>query len=131
MFSPRDSESAGAAGEPGAVAADDACEATDDALQNSDADHASPPPGSQPTASGQCGRESVEAIVVTFLLIMMFKTFIGDMYVIPTGSMAPTLMGQHVDVVCPSCGFSYQQNASRESQDFDTDGNGSLDDWEQ
>ena len=33
---------------------------------------------------------------------------------IPTGSMAPTLMGRHKEIVCPQCGFTYTVNADRE-----------------
>ena len=33
---------------------------------------------------------------------------------IPTGSMAPTLMGRHKEVACPQCGFTYTVNASDE-----------------
>ena len=31
----------------------------------------------------------------------------AEAFVIPTGSMAPTLMGRHKEVVCPSCGYTY------------------------
>ena len=31
---------------------------------------------------------------------------------IPTGSMAPTLMGRHKDLDCPKCGYEYQVSAS-------------------
>ncbi len=35
-------------------------------------------------------------------------------FVIPTGSMAPTLMGRHKELACPECGFVYAVNASEE-----------------
>ena len=34
---------------------------------------------------------------------------------IPTGSMAPTLMGRHKDVICPKCGFRYSASGSDEA----------------
>ena len=35
-------------------------------------------------------------------------------FVIPTGSMAPTLMGRHKEITCPECGYVYTVNAHRE-----------------
>jgi signal peptidase I len=37
-----------------------------------------------------------------------------ETFVVPTGAMAPTIMGRHKDVVCPKCGCPYQVNASVE-----------------
>lgn len=62
-------------------------------------------------------RETVESIVVAILLAFLFRTFVGEAFVIPTGSMAPTLQGNHKDVVCPKCKYGYQANASVENDD--------------
>jgi signal peptidase I len=67
-------------------------------------------------------RETVESIVVAILLAFLFRTFVGEAFVIPTGSMAPTLQGNHKDVVCPKCKFGYQANASVENDDHWTQG---------
>ncbi len=53
-------------------------------------------------------RETIEAIVVAFILAFIFRTFVAEAFVIPTGSMATTLMGRHRDLECPNCGFPYQ-----------------------
>ncbi|MGC4002733.1 MAG: signal peptidase I [Pirellulales bacterium] len=53
-------------------------------------------------------RETIESIAVAFMLAFMFKTFLAEMFVIPTGSMAPTLQGRHYDLVCPECGEEYR-----------------------
>ena len=37
-------------------------------------------------------RETVEAFVVAFILALLFRAFLAEAFVIPTGSMAPTLM---------------------------------------
>ena len=50
----------------------------------------------------------------------VFKTFEAEAFVIPTGSMAPTLMGRHKDVICPQCGYRYSASGSEEA---DRDGN--------
>lgn len=59
-------------------------------------------------------RETVEAFVVAFILALLFRAFLAEAFVIPTGSMAPTLMGAHKDLVCDQCGTSFQVGASRE-----------------
>jgi len=65
-------------------------------------------------------RETFESIVVAFVLAFLFRTFIAEAFVIPTGSMAPTLFGRHKDVQCPQCGYDYEVSASHE---LDQDGN--------
>ena len=59
-------------------------------------------------------RETIESIVIAFVLAFLFRTFEAEAFVIPTGSMAPTLMGRHKDVLCPKCGCPYQVGASEE-----------------
>ncbi|MHC4401331.1 MAG: signal peptidase I [Planctomycetota bacterium] len=64
-------------------------------------------------------REIVESVVIAFVLAFLFRTFEAEAFVIPTGSMAPTLMGRHKDVICPKCGYQFQVSASDEV-DHDT-----------
>jgi signal peptidase I len=59
-------------------------------------------------------RDTVEAIVVAFILALVVRGFEAQAFVIPTGSMAPTLMGRHKELACPQCGFVYVLNASEE-----------------
>lgn len=59
-------------------------------------------------------RETIESIVIAFVLAFLFRTFEAEAFVIPTGSMAPTLMGRHKDVECPKCHYRYQVSASEE-----------------
>jgi signal peptidase I len=59
-------------------------------------------------------RETVEAIVVAMILALLVRGFEAEAFVIPTGSMAPTLMGRHKEINCPQCGFLYSINASDE-----------------
>jgi signal peptidase I len=68
---------------------------------------------------GESVRDSVEAVVVAVILTLTFRTFLGENYQIPTGSMAPTLQGRHMDVVCDECGYQYRTGASVENE---TDG---------
>lgn len=57
---------------------------------------------------GRTVREIFESISIAFVLAFLFRTFLAEMFVIPTGSMAPTLFGQHKDVECPECGAPFQ-----------------------
>lgn len=59
-------------------------------------------------------RELVESLVVALFLAFLFKTFEAEAFVIPTGSMAPTLMGRHKDVECSQCSYQFQVSASEE-----------------
>ncbi len=59
-------------------------------------------------------RETVESVVVAFVLAFLFRTFEAEAFVIPTGSMAPTLMGRHKDLACDHCGFPYRVSAKDE-----------------
>jgi signal peptidase I len=59
-------------------------------------------------------RETIESVVVAFVLAFLFRTFEAEAFVIPTGSMAPTLMGRHKDLTCPICGYPFRVSASDE-----------------
>ncbi len=72
-------------------------------------------PSPPPDSLSRGVRETIEAIAIAFALAFLFKTFEAEAFVIPTGSMAPTLMGRHKDVVCPKCGFRYSASASEEA----------------
>lgn len=57
-------------------------------------------------------RETIESVVVAFVLAFLFRTFEAEAFVIPTGSMAPTLFGQHRDIHCEQCGTRFAVGAS-------------------
>jgi signal peptidase I len=59
-------------------------------------------------------RETIESVVIAFVLAFLFRTFEAEAFVIPTGSMAPTLMGRNKDLVCPECGYPFEVSASEE-----------------
>ncbi len=59
-------------------------------------------------------RDTVEAVVVALILALVVRGFEAQAFVIPTGSMAPTLMGRHKEIACPECGFVFSVNASEE-----------------
>ena len=53
---------------------------------------------------------------MAFILALVVRGFEAQAFVIPTGSMAPTLMGRHKEIACPQCGFTYAVNASQEAE---------------
>jgi len=55
--------------------------------------------------------DTVEAVIIALILALVFRAFFVEAFVIPTGSMAPTLLGAHFDVICPKCGFAYKESA--------------------
>ncbi len=59
-------------------------------------------------------REIVETVVFVIVLVLMLKTFVAEAFVIPTGSMAETLLGYQRWVTCPQCKFNYPVNCSSE-----------------
>lgn len=59
-------------------------------------------------------RETIESIVIAVALAMMFKAFEAEAFIIPTGSMASALQGQHKDLECGQCGHQHQIGASHD-----------------
>lgn len=70
--------------------------------------------GGRHLPSSAAVRELIEAVAIAFVLAFLFRTFEAEAFVIPTGSMAPTLMGRHKDLICPKCQYPYQASASDE-----------------
>src|SRR5947207_5797729 len=52
-------------------------------------------------------RQTVELLVFLSLCVLLARTFSAEAYVVPTGSMAPTLLGWHRELVCPNCRFVF------------------------
>ncbi len=52
-------------------------------------------------------RETADSIIVAFILAFVFRAFIIEAFVIPTGSMAATLYGKHGTIICSDCGWEF------------------------
>jgi len=52
-------------------------------------------------------RDTIESIVIAFILAFVFRAFLVEAFVIPTGSMAPGLYGKHAQHRCALCGYSF------------------------
>lgn len=55
-------------------------------------------------------KETIESILIAFILAFIFRAFVVEAFVIPTGSMAPTLLGAHVRFDCRDCGYQFDVN---------------------
>ncbi|MBN1512652.1 MAG: hypothetical protein JXB13_11615 [Phycisphaerae bacterium] len=54
----------------------------------------------------------MESIIVALILAFVFRAFVAEAFVIPTGSMAPTLYGKHGTMTCANCGWEYAYGLS-------------------
>lgn len=68
------------------------------------------PRSAQPRSNNSL-RDTLETVILALILAFTFRTFCVEAFVIPTGSMAPTLMGAHFRVICPQCGYRFNVNA--------------------
>jgi signal peptidase I len=55
-------------------------------------------------------KETIESILIAFILAFVFRAFVVEAFVIPTGSMATTLMGAHMKFTCTDCGHPWRVN---------------------
>src|SRR5687767_6849810 len=49
-------------------------------------------------------KETVISLIIAFIFAFVFRGFVVEAFVIPTGSMAPTLLGQHIPFQSPESG---------------------------
>ncbi len=70
-------------------------------------------------STGGSIKETLESILIAFILAFVFRAFVVEAFVIPTGSMAPTLMGAHMRYRCPDCGWQFDVNYSSRSDGDD------------
>lgn len=52
-------------------------------------------------------KDTIESIVIALVLAFVFRAFVVEAFVIPTGSMAPTLYGAHATIICDDCGYEF------------------------
>jgi len=75
---------------------------------------ATPTPRSPKGKPKESFRDTIESILFAFLLAFLFRTFEAEAFVIPTGSMAPTLYGRHKESECSVCNNRIVVGASQE-----------------
>lgn len=52
-------------------------------------------------------KQTLETVVLALVLAFVFRAFVVEAFIIPTGSMAPTLLGAHLRVTDPASGFEF------------------------
>ena len=62
-------------------------------------------------------RDTIESIWVAIVLAFVLRAFMIEAFVIPTGSMAPRLLGEHWDLVCPACGYEFAYGGASSATD--------------
>ena len=62
-------------------------------------------------------RRFLETLLLFFCAVLIFRAVGAEPYGVPTGSMAPTLLGHHKAVVCPRCGYPVRVGSPGEPGD--------------
>ena len=63
-------------------------------------------------------KETIESILIAFILAFIFRCYVVEAFVIPTGSMAPTLLGAHMQFRCPDCGYRFTAGYNEQDDTF-------------
>lgn len=119
--SPRSNPRPGSPGNPGdKPPKKDAPGEKPSGVGNGSARKSQPP---QPVNALKGVKETIESILIAFILAFVFRAFVVEAFVIPTGSMAPTLLGAHMRFTCRECGYRWDVNypapSSRSNDDID------------
>jgi len=61
-------------------------------------------------------RQTIEFFIALCLSILVIRTFTAEAYIVPTGSMAPTLLGNHDEVICPNCTMRFALGVDEEGR---------------
>ena len=69
----------------------------------------------KPTGTKETVKETIESIIIALILAFTFRAYVVEAFVIPTGSMAPTLLGKHLRAQCQQCGFHFLTDIPRDS----------------
>lgn len=59
-------------------------------------------------------RGTVTAMLIAFACVLIFRAAVVEAFIIPTGSMAPTLLGRHVRLHSPMTGEAWAIGSSRD-----------------
>jgi signal peptidase I len=60
----------------------------------------------------KASRRFLETILLVLCVLLIFRAIGVEPYGVPTGSMAPTLLGHHKAIVCPRCGYTVRVGSS-------------------
>ena len=107
--------------EPHSLTASDDTPATAAPLADAPAPDAPPPAFPAPTSESAAAArstvqlsETLQTLLTALLLAFVFRAFLIEAFIIPTGSMAEGLLGEHITVRCPRCGWEFDIGHSSE-----------------
>jgi len=78
-----------------------------DTSQSSTVQTSTPAEPRLPTQRRLSLRPIVEFLVTLFVAVLLCRTFVAEAYIVPTGSMAPYILGFHKCLCCPQCQFPF------------------------
>ncbi len=52
-------------------------------------------------------KETLSSVMIAFIMAFVFRGFVMEGFLIPTGSMAPTLLGKHMRFLGPDTGYDF------------------------
>ncbi|MBN2448613.1 MAG: signal peptidase I [Phycisphaerae bacterium] len=61
--------------------------------------------------------DTMQTVLIALILAFVFRAFLVEQFIIPTGSMADALLGMHSTQVCPRCGWEYDYGPSLSAPD--------------
>lgn len=76
-------------------------------------------PSHAPALQPESSKETIISIVIAFTMAFVFRGFVIEAFVIPTGSMAPTLMGAHMQFRGTSTGVEWPVGGAQGAQGGD------------
>ncbi|MBU0640630.1 MAG: signal peptidase I [Planctomycetes bacterium] len=57
--------------------------------------------------------DTAQTVLTALILAFVFRAFMVEAFIIPTGSMASALLGAHVTQLCPVCGWEFDYGPDR------------------
>ncbi len=73
--------------------------------------HAAPGAAPQRPSPTGFGRHVVESLLFLTIAVLICRVFFAEGFMISTGSMAPSLLGYHRQIICPECGLHFARGA--------------------
>ena len=66
-------------------------------------------------------KDMLDSLVTVLIMVFVFKGFVAEAFVIPTGSMADNLRGMHFRLTCAHCGHAFNYGFSARAYGYKSD----------
>lgn len=81
---------------------------------------------SAPAKPKETPKEALIGLIISFAVVLIYRGFIFETFHIPTGSMAPTLRGAHMQFTSPQSGATWAVNPWTDNRGMPTNPQGSA-----